>query len=808
MASSLAHRRQSHPVPVQVAAETEPVVPSRNVNAWRFRSFKTRIIVLVLGLLALVQVVGFLVVDNATTRSVRGRMTDELRVGARVFERHMDTRTQQLTQVARLLSADFGFKSAFATGDAGTVLSALENQRVRIAADVMMLVSLDGRLIADTLHPRAASQAFAFRELIERADQTGEAAAIVRLDGRPYQMVVLPLMAPMPVAWIALAFVVDDALAAEMRRLTGVHVSFVLGQEGQWATAASTLPPALRDALPKSMPSTLPGPEKPRAVSLGSDSYLAGAVPLPAGERTQVAAVLQKSVAEAFQPFQRLRFELLAVFAGGLGLSAALGLMIARSVSHPVERLVHGVRGIERGDYQQRVEIGRTDELRELAVAINNMAVGIAQREESIRRSEERLRQAHKLEAVGRLAGGIAHDFNNLLTVIRGYADLLRMDDSLEESARRDLKLIEATADRASALVRQLLAFSRKQVLQPIQLDLNEIVTDMSEMLRRLIGKNIDLLIESAAQRPVVKADPSQLEQIVVNLIVNARDAMPDGGRIAVRTGNATRDAAAVPEGGRPGPHVVLTVSDTGSGMSPEVVSHVFEPFFTTKEPGKGTGLGLSTVYGIVRQHGGTIDVESAPGRGTTFTLWFPAHQREAAATVDAVEPAREDAPGGTETIVLVEDDDDVRTFMRTVLESRGYTVMAAADGAEALRLSDAYQGPVDLVVTDVVLPKMSGRAVAAELAARWPGVKTLFVSGYTDDARLARSIEQGTARLLEKPFGSDDLARKVREVLGEQQHEAGPGGPGGHDATSPPRSVRPDRRAGVRAPRRRRARP
>jgi len=377
---------------------------------------------------------------------------------------------------------------------------------------------------------------------------------------------------------------------------------------------------------------------------------------------------------------------------------------------------------------------------------------------------EIQLFQTQKLEAIGQLAGGVAHDFNNLLTVILGRCALLLSRLSPDASPRRDIDLIEKTAQRAAALTRQLLAFSRKQILEPKVLDLNAVVPGIATMLQRLIGEDIELVYRPGAELGRVKADPGQLEQVIMNLAVNARDAMPDGGRITIETGNVElgEHYARQHVGVQPGQYVMLALSDTGIGMDVATQARIFEPFFTTKAPGKGTGLGLSTVYGIVKQSDGNIWVYSEPGRGTTFKVYLP-RVEDAAESVQVIKPA----PGrGTESILLVEDDEGVRALAREVLEDYGYTVFEARDVADAILIAERHTGPIHLLLSDVVMPQMSGRALAERLAPLRPEMKVLFMSGYTDNAIVHHGRLDSDASFVQKPFTPDALARKVREVL------------------------------------------
>ncbi len=381
-------------------------------------------------------------------------------------------------------------------------------------------------------------------------------------------------------------------------------------------------------------------------------------------------------------------------------------------------------------------------------------------------RLEEQLRQAQKMEAVGRLAGGVAHDFNNLLTAILGHAELLLDDLPSISTHRGDVDEIRMAAERAAGLTRQLLAFSRQQVLQPTILDVNDVVENLQKLLRRLIGEDVTLRVVLAPSAGHVKADAGQLEQVIVNLAVNSRDAMPGGGTLTIETGLAdlTDEYMEAHRPVLPGSYVMLAVSDTGQGIRPEDRSRIFEPFFTTKEPGKGTGLGLSTVYGIIKQSGGYVWVYSEPGVGTTFKIYLP----RVDAPVQTLEPARPSGTvaGGSETILLAEDDEQLRTLAQGCLERMGYRVMVAANGEEARALAVAHEGTIHLLVTDMVMPGESGRQLADRLIVMQPGIRCLFMSGYTDRTIVDQGILERGFRYLQKPFTPTILARMVRDVL------------------------------------------
>jgi PAS domain S-box-containing protein len=427
----------------------------------------------------------------------------------------------------------------------------------------------------------------------------------------------------------------------------------------------------------------------------------------------------------------------------------------------------------KRREAHRQLELAVGERTAELTRVNDDLRKQISERERAeaaLRRSEEELRQSQKMEAIGRLAGGIAHDFNNLLSIILSYSAMMMEALSPDDPLRADAEQIAIAGQRARDLTRQLLAFSRRQMLRPEVLDLTEIVRGVEPMLRRVLGEDIELTISLAQPTPLVKADPGQLQQIIMNLVVNARDAMPEGGQLWIETTDVVLDQEFVRRhftaGGKPGPYVCLTVSDTGVGLDEETRTRIFEPFFTTKPRGKGTGLGLSTVLGIVQQSGGHVTVESRPHEGAAFRVYLPRTTEPRVAAPPVREPRQPVAKRGSETVLLVEDEGQLRVLARDILRGAGYQVFEAPNAAEAIKISQRHAGPIHLLVTDVVMPHIGGQELARRLAAERPRMRVLYMSGYTDDAIVQGGMVDPSVAFLPKPITPDTLLGKVRETL------------------------------------------
>lgn len=480
---------------------------------------------------------------------------------------------------------------------------------------------------------------------------------------------------------------------------------------------------------------------------------------LPGWDARPVAQIQVEHDSPLIREFNRAEHNLfvgLILFAAGLFLVLAVSLVLW--VRRPL-KLISG--NLENENPEGLVPLAeKSHEFGRLAQLI----LKFRKTEHTLHEAEEQLRHSQKLEAVGRLAGGVAHDFNNLLTAIIGYSELI---ETLNEGATKEhAQLIRKAGEQAAALTRQLLAFSRKQLLEPRVLDLNTLVHDMEKLLQRVIGEGIHIEIDAAVAGARVRADPSQLEQVLLNLGVNARDAMPSGGTLRIATKEIVLTPAEIAARGievGPGRYVVLVVSDTGLGMDEDTRSRIFEPFFTTKGPGKGTGLGLATVYGIVKQSGGGITVESTPGKGCTFSIFLPASSGE----LDTEElPAPDATTQGSETILVVEDEEVVRDLICAVLSQSGYDVLCAASAAEAMRIAREHRKHIELLVTDIVMPDMHGPELARTLTALKPEMKLLYVSGYSENDISDQGVLDAGLVVLQKPFTQQSLGRKVREIL------------------------------------------
>ena len=568
---------------------------------------------------------------------------------------------------------------------------------------------------------------------------------------------------------LIVGYALDDAVARQIAQINRCEVNLVVGDRLVASSLTGNQRATLATLIAKG--ESLATGSAARVERLGGSEYIAGAFPLspdgdasgdgPPGSAAGLGADQALSQRAAAAAARRRRRDLRRSRSAG-------GLLFARRVSRPLEDMASAAGEIAAGDWTRRVPVRGSGEATVMATAFNEMTASLQHWYKAAKRRDDELREAQKMDAIGRLAGGIAHDFNNLLTTIRGYAELAMLRAKEPGPGRDELVSILDAADRAAELTVQLLTFSRRQAVTPGALALDQLVASEEGILRRIIGEDVELITSIAPDVGLVRADRGQIEQVLINLVVNARDAMPEGGTLrigltAVDVAAAAHDVQHLPV---PAPYVCLSVADTGSGMDRETAARIFEPFFTTKEPGQGTGLGLAIVYGIVQQAGGMVDVETELGRGSTFRVYFPRITgSEPLVDTASVEPAQP-SPRGSETVLLAEDDGPLRTLIGSTLRDAGYTVFEVADGEHAVDLARAHAGRIHLLLTDVIMHGMNGRVVAEEVTAISADTRVLFMSGYPDDTVRRQGIQISSASFLRKPFSMDALMAKVREKL------------------------------------------
>jgi signal transduction histidine kinase/ActR/RegA family two-component response regulator len=548
---------------------------------------------------------------------------------------------------------------------------------------------------------------------------------------------------------LVLGYEVTPATAQEIGSIADGDIAFLLHDR----VVASTLTPRQRHDLPTSL-FTLADTSRTTEVELAGERFLARIIH-PASGPDDAELVVLKSYDKATLYVQQMNRLLLIVGLVVIVFGTGAVFLVFHTFTQPLDELLKGVRALGKGDFTFALHTRGKDEVAELTSAFDGMR-------QSLQVSQERMVTSARLEAVGQLAGGVAHDFNNLITVIKGYADLLASQIRPGDPLMKYADQISKAGDRASSLTRQLLAFSRKQVIEPQAIDLNSVVTNLQKMLKVLVGERYELSFAPDAKTARVLADPGQIEQVVLNLVINARDAMPEGGSIEISTAETkVNQRAAAEHGVAMGRYIRLAIKDTGCGMDADTLSRIFQPFFTTKEVGKGTGLGLSIVYNAVKQSGGFIDVTSAPGQGSTFFIHIP-HLSARAAT-PGVRVTRSDKLRGTETVLVVEDEEGVGSIVRDALSSRGYRVLNAKNGEDALRVLQEHRDKIQLVIADVVMPKLGGLDLALRLQAAPLAPKVLLMSGYTD---RMNEIEEADLPFLRKPFTADELVQSLQTLL------------------------------------------
>ena len=697
-------------------------------------------------------------------RSAEAQMQREIEEGARNAILTFRV-VQQQQQIALSRKADLlAIMAYIRNGDASTIRDASENPWQSDDCNLFVLADRKGKVVALRTTTPTFSVATA-EELLRRSLKEGGKAGWWLNGKRLYQVVWQPYYADPPLDSTLLGTVVvgreiDEARVTDLGRISASQVVFL--HHGD--VVVSTLPAFTEQQLTLQIKDR-PVPEQ---IQIEGERFFASSQELGPGMHSDLSLTVLKSYTPLRASLSRLKHLLLALGLMAVIAGVALVYMISDRFTRPLANLVEGVRAVERGDFTYPLGSNGGDELAQVTRAFDRMRSTLQKNEARRQQLEDQLRQSQKMDALGRLAGGVAHDFNNLLTVIKGHGDLLlgRLEpvDSLHMSGMQIVK----AANRAAALTRQLLAFCRMQLLQPKVVDLNALVSEMCSLLRRLVREDIAFTFEAGESLGRVKADPGQIEQVIVNLTVNACDAMPEGGKLTIETHNVTVDEkwAATRSPIQPGAYVLLAVTDTGEGMDAMTRARIFEPFFTTKEQGKGTGLGLATVYGVVKQSGGCIWVDSEPGKGARFEVYLPRVEERAESVRGQEIPAA--AARRNATVLIAEDEEAVRELASEFVSSAGYTVLTAKDGTEALAIAEQSGGTIDLLITDVVMPKMRGPELAKRLKALQPDLRIVYMSGYLEyNSGNGQFLEEGF--FLQKPFSRNTLVSKADEALSRE---------------------------------------
>ena len=728
---------------------------------------RTKFLLSLLAITAGLSSATLLIVSYSVQKRVRENIREDLHNSVDIYQSFESQREATLKRSAQLLANLPNVRAMMTTQDSATIQDASGDVWNLSGSDLMVFADRSGDVVAmrakNTSFERPAAQ-----EFMQASLQKEEPRSWWFGGGHLYEVWIQPIYfgaesKDSTLGYLAVGHEIDERAAEDFSKIASSDVAFRWGD----TFVASTLTSAQQAELGRQPPGDAAGS---RQTEIGNERYLATTVALPPDTQPRVTLTVLKSFDKAtsfLRELNRILFGLglLSVVAGSV-----LVFFISDTFTRPLANLVAGVRALEGGDYGFPLESTGGDEVSEVTGAFSRMRTNMQKTQAEQRQLEERLRQAHKMEAVGRLAGGVAHDFNNLLTIIRGNSDLLSDRDGADAFHKRCVEQIQKASSRAVSMTRQLLAFSRMQVLQPRVLDLNAVVAEMGKMLPRLIGEHIENVFVPEPKLKLVTADPGQIEQVLMNLAVNARDAMPGGGTLTVRTANVemTQGSGARHGSMTPGSYVLLAVSDTGIGMDEEIRTHIFEPFFTTKEVGKGTGLGLATVYGIVKQSGGFIWVESALGKGTTFEIYLPLASGPASKA--EAEHKQAALQRGSETILVVEDEAGVRELAGDFLRAHGYAVLEAKDGIEALEIAARHEGTIHMILTDMIMPRMSGAELVTRLQAIRPEIKAAFMTGYAEYATSGSETPSNQqSSILQKPFSSTSLADMIRGVLADQ---------------------------------------
>jgi signal transduction histidine kinase/CheY-like chemotaxis protein len=697
-----------------------------------------------------------LVVRHNAQAQVQHQIEQDARNATLTFQAVQRQQQTALSRKADLLAT----LAYIRNGDATAIKDASEDPWQSDACNLFVLADQSGKVVA--LHSTSSSFPWpAAQESVYRLMSRGETSGWWFDGTNMYQVVLQPFYEGAPkknlLGAVVVGRLIDDRWATDLGRITASDIVF--RHDGQ--VAVSTLSPLMEAELAKQIHDGVKASE----VHLGDEVYYTTSLELTRGIQPPTVFMVLKSYNEAAAYLRRLNRLLLALGLMTIVAGGALIFLISNTVTRPLDSLVEGVQALEHGNFTHPLEASGHDEVSKLTKAFDGMRGTLKRNEAQREQLEGQLRQAQKMEALGRLAGGVAHDFNNLLTVIGGHSEMLLDRLQPGNPLHSNSLQIRKTADRAASLTRQMLAFSRMQVLQPKVLDMNELIAEMGKLLRRLVREDIEFSLRLGDSLARVKADPGQLEQVLLNLTVNASDAMPLGGKLTIETQNVIADEeySRRRPSVEPGAYVLMSVTDTGHGMDEATKARIFEPFFTTKEPGKGTGLGLATVYGVVKQSGGFIWVESQPGDGARFEIYLPR-------TVEQVESAQKagecnGCSGKQKTVLVVEDEKEVRELAREFLKSAGYSVLTAEDGTEALETAKRVGKSIDVVLTDIVMPKMRGPALAKQLKELLPNVKIVFMTGYLEQNGDGAEFLKG-AFFLQKPFTREGVVTQIGEAL------------------------------------------
>ena len=742
--------------------------------AWHHR-LEARVVIAITILLAFALAAALVTTTGTVTSRSFTRASADLDAGRSAFYRLADDRADFAAAQAALVTELPVFRAHMTDSrlseDVATLEAMGEAYRQELKADFCIVADRQGRWTIEPGWPSGVEPPDALRAGIADATAGHPHRAIIDAADHLFLTVSQPArFAEEILGTLTVGFALDDAVARGLAEVTHADVNIVAGHR----LSASSLTGRNRAAL-----ASLTSDDRWSARGVrseiqrvGDGEYVAGVFALTPGENRQAAG--QLILLQDWRPTQQfvdeVRRRLLLAGAAIFALAVGGGVLFSRHLSGPLEELSAAAGEIAGGNWTRRVDVHGGDEISVLAHAFNDMTASLQHWYDEAKRRDDQLRQSQKMEAIGRLAGGVAHDFNNVLTAIHGYGELLLFSLDPGDARREDANEILKASDRAAGLTRQLLTFSRREVVAPRVLAPDVVLRNIEQMLRRLIGESIVFSTVVPDAIWPVRADAGQMDQVIVNLAVNARDAMPQGGSITMELANVVVGG---PDGMphtllAPGAYVRLSVTDTGTGMDEQTVQRIFEPFFTTKSEGHGTGLGLATVYGIVDQAGGTIDVVTAVGRGTTFHVLLPRSDEPISALEASAAPAAARATRAVETILLVEDDPGVNALIGSVLRHSGYTVLDAEDGEAALEIVRTYDGRIHLLLADVVMPGMNGREVSEHVTAARPGTAVLFMSGYPDDEIVRQGIRTASVHFIQKPFSMDALAEKIRAALAQ----------------------------------------